>query len=208
MSEPFDLIVENGTVIDGSGADGFAAAVGIRDGRLSLVFGESEETTPAARRIDASGLVVSPGFIDLHSHSGLMIFADPLHEPKVRQGVTTEVIGVDGLSYAPIPDPRDLDALVHMNAGLDGAPPEARPHDWGSVESYLDRLDALQPSVNLAFLVGNSALRMSAIGWEEVGGHRRGHREHALDAARGDGGGRDRSLVGPGLSARGLRQHR
>jgi N-acyl-D-amino-acid deacylase len=168
VSEPLDLIVENGTVVDGSGAEGFAAAVGIRDGRLSLVFGETEEDVAANRRIDARGLVVSPGFIDLHSHSGLMIFADPLHEPKVRQGVTTEVIGVDGLSYAPIPDPDDLEALVHMNAGLDGAPPEATPHDWGSVESYLDRIDALRPSVNVAFLVGNSALRMSAIGWEEA----------------------------------------
>ena len=165
-TEPFDLIVENGTVIDGSGTDGIAAAVGIRDGRLTLLFGETEEATAAARRIDATGMVVSPGFIDLHSHSGLMIFADPLHEPKVRQGVTTEVIGVDGLSYAPIPDANDLEALAHMNAGLDGRPDIA--YDWGSVESYLDRLDALRPSVNLAFLVGNSALRMSAIGWEEV----------------------------------------
>jgi N-acyl-D-amino-acid deacylase len=166
VSEPFDLIVENGTVVDGSGEDGFAAAVGIRDGRLSLVFGETEETTVAARRIDATGLVVAPGFIDLHSHSGLMIFADPLHGPKMLQGVTTEVIGVDGLSYAPILDPADLEALAHMNAGLDGRPDIA--YDWSSVETYLDRLDALHPSVNLAFLVGNSALRMSAIGWEEV----------------------------------------
>ena len=174
MSEPFDLIVENGTVVDGSGAEAFAAAVGVKDGRLSLVFGKTEEATPAARRIDATGMVVSPGFIDLHSHSGLMIFADPLHEPKVRQGVTTEVIGVDGLSYAPIPDPNDLEALAHMNAGLDGRP-DNLAYDWGSVETYLDRLDALHPSVNLAFLVGNSALRMSAIGWDEV---------EATDAAR------------------------
>ena len=167
MSEPFDLIVENGTVVDGSGAEAFAAAVGVKDGRLSLVFGKAEEATPAARRIDATGMVVSPGFIDLHSHSGLMIFADPLHEPKVRQGVTTEVIGVDGLSYAPIPDRNDLEALAHMNAGLDGRP-DNLAYDWGSVETYLDRLDALRPSVNLAFLVGNSALRMSAIGWDDV----------------------------------------
>ena len=75
---------------------------------------------------------------------------------------------MDGLSYAPIPDPADLEALVHMNAGLDGTPAEARPLDWSSVETYLDRLDALRPSVNLAFLVGNSALRMAAIGWDEV----------------------------------------
>ncbi|HEY6608239.1 MAG TPA: D-aminoacylase [Candidatus Limnocylindria bacterium] len=168
MTEPFDLVIENGTVIDGSGERGFAATVGVRGDRIELVYGETEETVPAERRIDATGLVVAPGFIDLHSHSGLMIFADPLHEPKVRQGVTTEVIGVDGLSYAPIPDPADLEALIHMNAGLDGAPPEALPHDWSSVESYIGRLEALRPSVNLCFLVGNSALRIGAIGWEEV----------------------------------------
>jgi len=166
VSELFDVVIENGTIVDGSGGDAFAAAIGIRDGRLSVLFGETEETVAAERRIDATGLLVSPGFIDLHSHSGLMIFADPLHEPKVRQGITTEVIGVDGLSYAPIPDPADLEALAHMNAGLDGRPDIA--YDWGLVESYLDRLDALRPSVNLAFLVGNSALRMSVIGWEEV----------------------------------------
>jgi N-acyl-D-amino-acid deacylase len=166
MADPYDVVIENGTIVDGSGDDGFAAAVGIRDGRLTILFGETEDVVAAERRIDANGLIVAPGFIDLHSHSGLMIFADPLHEPKVRQGVTTEVIGVDGLSYAPIPDPADLEALAHMNAGLDGRPEIA--YDWGSVESYLDRLDAIRPSVNLAFLVGNSALRMAAIGWEEV----------------------------------------
>jgi N-acyl-D-amino-acid deacylase len=166
-ARPVDLLIENGLVVDGSGGRPFNAAVAVREGRLELVYGETAEIT-AGRRIDAAGRVVAPGFIDLHSHSGLMIFADPLHEPKVRQGVTTEVIGVDGLSYAPIPDPADLEALVVMNAGLDGAPDEARPYDWRSVEAYLDRLDALRPSLNLAYLVGNSALRIGAIGWEEV----------------------------------------
>ncbi|HJP72404.1 MAG TPA: D-aminoacylase [Candidatus Limnocylindria bacterium] len=160
-----DLLIEHGGIVDGSGEPAFAATIGIRDGRLAVFRGETDDLD-AARRIDASGLIVAPGFIDLHSHSGLMIFADPLHEPKVRQGVTTEVIGVDGLSYAPIPDPADLEALVQMNAGLDGRPDIA--YDWSSVESYLDRLDALQPSVNLAYLVGNSALRIGAIGWEEA----------------------------------------
>lgn len=166
MAETYDLLIENGTVVDGSGARGFAAAVGVRGGRLHVIYGETEGTIDAGRRIDATGLVVAPGFIDLHSHSGLMIFADPLHEPKVRQGVTTEVIGVDGLSYAPIPDPADLEALAHMNAGLDGRPDIA--YDWTSVETYLDRLDGLHPSLNLAFLVGNSALRLGAIGWDEI----------------------------------------
>ena len=167
MSATYELLIENGTVVDGSGDSAFAAAVGIQDGKLAVLRGETDQV-PAQRRIDASGLIVAPGFIDLHSHSGLMIFADPRHEPKVRQGVTTEVIGVDGLSYAPIPDREDLEAMVQMNAGLDGAPPEARPYDWSSVETYLERLDSLTPSVNLAMLVGNSVLRMAAIGWEDV----------------------------------------
>ena len=165
MPEHYDLLIENGTIVDGSGERGFAASVSVRDGRLKLIFGGSGEAS-AERRIDATGLVVAPGFIDLHSHSGLMIFADPLHQPKVRQGVTTEVIGVDGLSYAPIPDAGDLEALAHMNAGLDGRPDIA--YDWSTVETYLDRLDALRPSLNLAFLIGNSALRIGAVGWDEV----------------------------------------
>jgi N-acyl-D-amino-acid deacylase len=161
---PFDLLIEGGTVVDGSGDRPFAGAVGVRDGRLAVVFGETGAVV-AGRRIDATGLVVAPGFIDLHSHSGLTLFANPLHEPKVRQGVTTEVIGVDGLSYSPIADPADLEALLVMNAGLDGHPDI--DYDWSSVESYLDRLDALRPSLNLAFLVGNSALRIGAVGWED-----------------------------------------
>jgi N-acyl-D-amino-acid deacylase len=164
VTDRVDLLIENGMIVDGSGSPGRPGSVGIRGGRINLPTGEVE----ARARLDASGLAVAPGFIDLHSHSGLMIFADPLHHPKVHQGVTTEVIGVDGLSYAPMPTTDDLVALVHMNAGLDGAPEEALPHDWRRVTEYLDRLDALRPSVNLAFLVGNSALRLSTVGWDEV----------------------------------------
>ena len=110
-------------------------------------------------------MVVAPGFIDLHSHSGLMILADPRHEPKVRQGVTTEVIGVDGNSYAPFDRPADLAAFVELNAGLDGHPDIA--YDWDTVAAYLTRFDR-QVSVNIAYLVGNSVLRIGALGWDET----------------------------------------
>jgi N-acyl-D-amino-acid deacylase len=160
-----DLLIENGTIVDGSGEPGRPGSVGISGERISVLEDGAQRPAYVGRSIDASGKVVAPGFIDLHSHSGLMILVDPRHEPKVRQGVTTEVIGVDGLSYAPMPSQADLEALIEMNAGLDGAPRIAA--DWQSVESYLDRFDG-QVSVNIGMLIGNSALRISRLGWDDV----------------------------------------
>jgi N-acyl-D-amino-acid deacylase len=84
----------------------------------------------------------------------------------VRQGVTTEIVGVDGLSYAPMPSSADLDALIEMNAGLDGSP-RAGTADWTSVAGYLARMDG-HVSVNIGLMVGNSALRISRLGWNNV----------------------------------------
>ena len=175
-----EIRIEGGTIVDGTGAPGRAGTVEIRGGRLRIpdegAEGDTERApAAAARTIDATGRVVAPGFIDLHSHSGLMILADPLHEPKVRQGVTTEVIGVDGNGYAPFANPDDLAAFVELNAGLDGDPRDDGVRvDWDSVASYLAHFDGTV-SVNLACLVGNSALRIAAVGWDD---------EPAGDAAR------------------------
>jgi len=159
-----DLLFIGGTLVDGSGAPGRAASLAVADGRLRLL--DTDQPSPhAGRVIDAAGLVVAPGFIDLHSHSGLWLLHEPLHEPKVRQGVTTEVIGVDGLSYAPMSKASDLAALVEMNAGLDGRPDVAL--GWDTVASYLGRFDG-QVAVNVAFLIGNSALRICAMGWDDI----------------------------------------
>jgi N-acyl-D-amino-acid deacylase len=158
-----DLIISGGTVLDGTGNPGFRAAVGVRDGRVQLLRG-TRELPEAARTIDATGLVVAPGFIDMHSHSGLMILADPTHLPKVTQGVTTEVIGVDGNSYAPFPSRQDLLDFATVNSGLDGRPD--LPYDWDTVASLLSRFDGAT-SVNLALLVGNSALRIAQVGWDD-----------------------------------------
>ena len=161
--EHVDVLIVGGTLVDGSGAPPVRGTVGVRDGRLHI--GEAAWRPEAARTIEAAGLVVAPGFIDLHSHGGLVVLADPRHEPKVRQGVTTEVIGVDGNGYAPFAHRDDLLAFVDLNAGLDGRPPLA--YDWDTVASYLDRYDPGQ-AVNVAVLVGNSALRIGALGWEDV----------------------------------------
>ena len=166
-----EVLIRGGTVVDGTGTPGRAGDVGIEapdsNGRRRLrlmAAGSEEASTAADRTIDATGKVVAPGFIDLHSHSGLLILAEPRHEPKVRQGVTTEIVGIDGLSYAPCSNPDDLAAFTEMNAGLDGDPRPGVRLDWDSVTSYLDRFDAGM-GLNVGMLVGNSALRLAAVGW-------------------------------------------
>ncbi len=164
--ESCDLLIEGGTLVDGTGAAGLAGSIATVGDRLHVLApGDQDRPSQVGRVIDAHGKVVAPGFIDLHSHAGLMVLADPRHEPKVRQGVTTEVIGVDGLSYAPLPGQDDLDALIEMNAGLDGSPDIQR--DWQSVAGYLDRFDG-KVAVNIGLLIGNSALRISRLGWDDV----------------------------------------
>ena len=158
-----DLLIRGGTLVDGSGAPGRPGGLVVSGDRIRIL-GPDDEPPPVERVIDATGLVVAPGFIDLHSHSGLWLLHEPTHEPKVRQGVTTEVIGVDGLSYAPLTDPADLAALVTMNAGLDGRPDVAL--DWDTVASYLGRFDG-GVAVNVALLIGNSALRLCVLGWDD-----------------------------------------
>ena len=90
-----NLAILNGLVVDGTGSPGFHAAVLVEGDRVRIHRGDPSGI-PAGRTIDATGLVVCPGFIDLHSHAGLTIFGEPHHDPKVRQGVTTELIGIDG----------------------------------------------------------------------------------------------------------------
>jgi N-acyl-D-amino-acid deacylase len=176
-----DLLIHGGTVIDGTGAPGYAADVAVADRRIRVLArrpdarqpgaGAGVSAEPIGRRIDATGRVVAPGFIDLHSHGGLTILGAPLHEPKVRQGVTTEIVGVDGLSPAPFRDPADLAAHIRMNAGLDGRPPEdadgRTTADWRTIADYLARLDR-RVSVNVGIMAGNTALRINALGWDDI----------------------------------------
>jgi N-acyl-D-amino-acid deacylase len=171
VSEPFDLLIEGGTIVDGTGAPGYPGAVAVVGETLRILRGPAAEPDALAlllarRRIDARGHVVAPGFIDLHSHGGLTILAEPRHEPKVRQGVTTEVIGVDGNAYAPFRTQHDLDDFLTLNSGLDGRP-DGVAYDWRTVADYLARYDR-KVAVNIAYLVGNSALRIAAIGWDDV----------------------------------------
>ena len=159
-----DILIRDGLIIDGTGNPGYYGSVGV-EGDTIKVFRGSVQGVDAARTIDATGLTVCPGFIDMHAHSGLVLLSEPEHEPKVRQGVTTELIGVDGNSYAPFKSQDDFRRFVEINSGLDGNPP--LPGSWSTVEQYLNMFDR-KSAVNIAYILGNSPVRIDAIGWEST----------------------------------------
>jgi N-acyl-D-amino-acid deacylase len=158
-----DLLIRDGLIIDGTGNPGFYGAVGVEGEQVRILRGDLSGVQ-AARVIDATGLIVCPGFIDMHAHSGLVMLAEPQHEPKVRQGVTTELIGIDGCSYAPFRSQEDFKQFVELNSGLDGNPP--LPGQWSTVEQYLNMFSN-RVAVNVAYILGNSPVRICAMGWED-----------------------------------------
>lgn len=157
-----DLLIKGGLIIDGSGNPGFYGAVGVSGDSITILRGDVS-SVEAARILEATGRVVCPGFIDVHAHSALMILSDPLHEPKVHQGVTTELIGIDGNSYAPFRSKEDLQRFIQLNSGLEGCPP--LPETWSGVSDYLSLYDN-KVAVNITYIVGNSPLRIGTLGWD------------------------------------------
>ena len=158
-----DLMLRGGFVVDGTGSAGFKADVGITGERVTIHRGDSTQIE-TGRVIDVSGLVVCPGFIDLHSHGGLTIFGSPEHEPSVRQGVTTELIGIDGISHAPFKTVEELQRFIWLDSGLNGYPPQ--PADWLTVADLLGRYDGAV-SVNIAYILGNAPVRIWSVGWRD-----------------------------------------
>jgi N-acyl-D-amino-acid deacylase len=154
-----DVLIRGGRVLDGAGNPWFRADVGLAGDRIAALGRLDGE--PAVRRIDADGLFVCPGFVDMHTHSDLQLLVNPAHEAKVHQGVTLEVLGQDGLSYAPVTD-EALEQLRSQLAGWNGDPP-GFDWSWRTVAEYLGRLDE-GIAVNAAYLVPHGTLRMCVIG--------------------------------------------
>src|SRR5438094_780431 len=154
----WDIVIRGGMVIDGSGRPGEAADVAIEGGRIARIGrGLSGE---AARAIDADGLAVTPGFIDIKTHSDFVLPINPKAESKVRQGVTTEIIGHCGFSVAPC-----LAGKVQMLADyLSGGAPWL-PFRETSFPDYLDSFPSV--AVNAGMLVGHNTLRLMAMGLED-----------------------------------------
>ncbi|GGV29216.1 N-acyl-D-amino-acid deacylase [Kitasatospora herbaricolor] len=160
-----DLLFRGATVVDGSGAERYRADVRVTDGVIAEIGRPDLGGDPAgARTVDADGLVLAPGFIDMHAHSDLRLLVEPEHPSRVTQGVTCEVLGQDGLSYAPVDD-RTLPALRRQIAGWNGDP-AGFDWAWRSVGEYLDRLDR-GIAVNACYLVPHGTVRMLAMGWDD-----------------------------------------
>ena len=163
----FDLIVQNGKIVDGSGQRGYPADIGIKNGFITDISFQLE--AEAKEYINAAGCVVSPGFIDMHSHSDFSLLVHPEAESRVRQGITTELVGNCGGSPAPVPVERFKDFMQYMT-GLGGlyqkslAPADWR---WKTLAHFYDDLGKNGIAVNVAPLVGHSTLRSAVMGYEE-----------------------------------------
>ncbi|MET9407328.1 D-aminoacylase [Streptomyces sp. NPDC002935] len=170
-----DLVIQDVDVADGSGAPTYRADVAVKGGRIVAIVKEAAaagcQRPRGTREVDAEGLVLSPGFIDMHAHSDLALLRDPDHSAKAAQGVTLEVIGQDGLSYAPVDD-RTLAEVRRTITGWNGHGDDI-DFSWRSVGEYLDRLDhgfdGAGIAVNAAYLVPQGTVRMLAVGWEDRG---------------------------------------
>ena len=117
----FDLIIRNGLIIDGTGRKAYTNDIGI-NGEFITTIGNLNNTQ-AKNEINAEGLSIAPGFIDAHAHSDGILLYDPQHANGIRQGITTEILGQDGLSYAPLSE-KNYKIQRHYLNGILGSPPE------------------------------------------------------------------------------------
>jgi N-acyl-D-amino-acid deacylase len=156
-----DLLFRGAHVIDGSGTPGEVADVAVRDGRIVAVGAVDE---PARRTLECDGLTLTPGLIDMHTHSDVQLLMHPDHACKVHQGVTLEVIGQDGLALAPSDD-ATMALLRAQLAGWNGAEPEL-DDSFRTVAEYLARFERTT-AVNVCYLLPHATLRLMTVGSED-----------------------------------------
>jgi len=157
------MLIKNGLIIDGTGEKGYKADIYI-EGKKIAGIGEFADNIEGVQVIDAAGLAVAPGFIDTHSHSDLQVLINHEVLPKVMQGITTEVLGQDGISMAPLPG-KYIGPWRKNLAGLDGDSDEI---DWSyeTTDNYLNMIEKAKPGINECYLVPHGNVRMEAMGLE------------------------------------------
>ena len=164
----YDLKIENAIIADGSGAPAYAGSLGILEGRIAAV-GDAPES--AKQTVDAGGMVLSPGFVDVHTHYDAQVFWDKAVSPSCYHGVTTVFGGHCGFSIAPL-SPAAAPYLLNMLARVEGMPvaslEDGVPWDWQSFDEYLSKPDG-NIGVNAGFMAGHSAIRRVVMGERAVG---------------------------------------
>ncbi len=160
MQRTMDVVIRNGEVVDGTGAPRYAADVGIDGDRIVTIVRRSNGAAPmplaGRREFDATGRIVSPGFIDVHTHDDTALIANPTMAMKASQGVTTVVCGNCGVSAAPITRP-ELPAVLALIV-------KDRSHAAADFAGFAAKVEAAAPALNGAFLIGHSTLRLSVMG--------------------------------------------
>ncbi|WP_425065465.1 N-acyl-D-amino-acid deacylase family protein [Reyranella sp.] len=160
----YDLVIRGGTLVDGSGAPRFTADVGIKDGMIAEI---GRITSAASQTIDADGLIVSPGFIDGHTHMDAQVAWDPLGSCSCWHGVTSVVMSNCGFALAPC-KPEDRDLYARCLSAVEDIPTEAMAAGidwtWETFPEYLATVERLPKAINYGMYIGHSALRMYAMG--------------------------------------------
>ncbi|MGL5765589.1 MAG: amidohydrolase family protein, partial [Sarcina sp.] len=156
-------LIKNGLIVDGSGDQPYIGDILIEKEKI-VAIEKSIDCKDIDRIIDAKDLVVAPGFIDTHSHSDLVILESPYNEVKARQGITTEILGQDGISMAPLPK-EFISSWKKNLAGLDGTS-ESINWTYETTDGYLKQMEKSKVSLNYAYLVPHGNIRMEAMGLE------------------------------------------
>ncbi len=165
---PYDVVIKNGTVVDGTGREPYRADVAIRGDRIAEV---GRITDSAERTLDAEGHIVTPGFVDIHTHLDAQIFWDPIASSSCWHGVTSVVMGNCGVTFAPCRS-QDREYLAHLMESVEDIPAATimagMPWQWETYGEYLQALDAVPKGVNVGGLVGHCAVRYWAMGQESL----------------------------------------
>ena len=153
MTDSYDLIIRNSTLIDGSGAPRRQADVAVKDGKIARVSGAYEIQAKAQKEIDATDKLLAPGWVDIHTHYDGQATWDPLLAPSSWHGVTTVVMGNCGVGFAPV-KPSDRDFLIELMEGVEDIPGAALSEginwQWESFPEYLDALETQPRAIDVA----------------------------------------------------------